>query len=199
MSADDETLAIYNAKAAEYAKLTARAAREPDMIRFMDHLTPGGSVLDLGCGPGGHAATLADAGFSVDAWDASSEMVALAAKEPGVEAKVASFDDLTAHDTYDGIWANFSLLHADPDKFDAHIEQIARALKPSGFFHIGMKTGTGTKRDPLGRRYTYVTQQTLTASLTGAGLVPLAERTGEDLGLDGVMAKWITMLARKSD
>ena len=191
---DAETLAIYDAKATEYAKLTASAAREPDLLRFINLMPTGGHVLDLGCGPGGHAATMADAGLQIDAWDASSEMVALAGQTPGVTARQASFDDLDAQAHYHGIWANFSLLHADPDRFDTHLLQ---ALTPGGYFHIGMKTGTGTHRDPLGRRYTYVTAASLTASLAAVGLGPVAQNTGEDLGLDGVMAEWITVLSRK--
>lgn len=196
---DKETRAVYDAKAQDYAELTASAARAPDLLRFMDLLPKGGIVLDLGCGPGAHAATLADAGFETHAWDASEQMVALAAKAPNVHAKQATFDDLNAQTAYDGIWANFSLLHADPDKFDMHLVQISTALTSGGYFHIGMKTGTGTKRDPLGRRYTYVTKDDLTTRLKTSGFAPIEDRTGSDVGLDGVTADWVTILARKNN
>ncbi len=194
---DAETLAVYNAKAGDYAELTVSDALDPTLARFIDALPEGGTILDLGCGPGLHAARMADAGFRVDAWDASEEMIKLARQHPQVAARQATFDDLAGAGPYDGIWANFSLLHADPDKLDGYLSNIAAAISPGGLFHIGMKTGTGMKRDPLGRRYTYVEQDDLRARFMALGLVPEYEDTGCDKGLDGVMADWVTILARK--
>ena len=58
-----------------------------------------------------------------------------------------------------------------------------------------MKTGTGSKRDDLGRLYTYYTEAELSGLLRDAGFTPGAFRHGEDLGLDNVMAPWITVTA----
>jgi len=196
--ADEETLNVYDARAGDYAKLVTHD-NQPDrnLQTFLDALPPTASLLDLGCGPGNSAKLMADAGHSVTATDASIEMVKLADQHDGVTAKHATFDDISGTALYDGIWANFSLLHATRDAIPRHLQTLSAALKPGGIFHIGMKTGTGSKRDGIGRLYTYVTKDELETLFAAVGLTPLSHRTGEEVGLDGVMAPWITMLARK--
>ncbi|MEL7254476.1 MAG: class I SAM-dependent methyltransferase [Pseudomonadota bacterium] len=195
MSADDETLRVYDAKAADYAKLVADAPTT-QLMEFMVALPKGGDVLDLGCGPGNSAAMMAREGFRVVATDASPEMVALAAAHPGVTARQASFDDITGEDIHDGIWANFSLLHADRADMPRHLAALRRALRPGGAFHIGMKTGTGAERDGIGRFYTYYTADELTGLLRAAGFEPFKSHTGVEEGLAGTMDPWVTLLCR---
>lgn len=193
---DDETLKVYAAKAQDYADLvSAGDAENPLLTAFIAALPPGGSALDLGCGPGNSAAQMADAGLKVTAFDPVPEMVALAAAHPRVDARVAGFDDVTGVALYDGIWANFSLLHAARSDMPRHLEALAAALKPGGRFHIGMKTGTGEKRDPIGRLYTYYTDAELTGLLADVGLTVTDRTTGREKGLDGVEADWICLAA----
>ena len=193
---DDETLKVYAAKAQDYADLvSAGDAENPLLTAFIAALPPGGSARDLGCGPGNSAARMADAGLKVTAFDPVPEMVALAAAHPHVDARVAGFDDVTGVALYDGIWANFSLLHAARSDMPRHLEALATALKPGGRFHIGMKTGTGEKRDPIGRLYTYYTDAELTGLLADVGLTVTDRTTGREKGLDGVEADWICLAA----
>lgn len=194
---DDATLAVYAARAADYARLTRKAGEDPLLRAFIAGLPKGGAVLDLGCGPGHAAAAMAGAGLHVTAIDAVPEMVALAAQHPGVTARQASFDEITDHAVYDGIWANFSLLHAPPQDLPRHLHALARALKPGGHLHVAMKTGTGARRDDLGRHYTYVTQDGLAVLLRDAGLAPVTTTTGTDKGLDGKQAPWVAINAGK--
>ena len=51
MSVDRETLNVYDAKADEYATLVS-SSENTQLTAFMEQLAPGGTVLDLGCGPG---------------------------------------------------------------------------------------------------------------------------------------------------
>ena len=197
MSTDRETLAVYDAQAADYAALTASEARDKQLDAFIADMPEGGHVLDLGCGPGQSSALMASYGLRVTATDASAEMVALAAARDGVTAIQATFDDISGDALYDGVWANFSLLHAPREAMPRHLAAIARALKPGGRFHIGVKTGTGAARDALGRLYTYYTEPELTALLEQAGLTPFAANRGESKGLDGVMAGWLTLAAHR--
>ncbi len=192
---DRETLEVYNRKAAEYAALTDAPGRvDPSLQAFMARLPEAAVVLDLGCGPGTASAIMAQAGFAVEAVDASEEMVALAARHDGVTARVAGFDGVDDTARFDGIWANFSLLHAARDQMPRHLSRLHRAMKPGGVFHIGMKLGTGARRDGIGRYYTYYSDAELTGLLQTAGFT-MDERTfGRDKGLDGTMADWICML-----
>ncbi len=193
---DDGTLGVYADKAQEYADLVGNTlSKDPLLADFIAALPPGGSVLDLGCGPGNAAHVMADAGLVVTATDAVPEMVALAKTHPGVSAHVASFDDITGEDLYDGIWANFCLLHAARADMPRHLAALKTALKPKGIFHIGLKTGTGEKRDRIGRFYTYYTDAELSGLLQDAGFHITHRTTGCDTGLDGALADWIVIRA----
>ena len=199
MTVDPKTLAVYNAKAADYAAVfDSGDAPRPHLTRFMGALPPAGRVLDLGCGPGGASFLMMQAGFDVDAVDASAEMVKFAAQK-GVNAQVATFDDIDAVAAYDGVWANFSLLHAPREKLPLHLAAITQALRVGGVFHIGMKTGEGTKRDHLDRKYTFVTEAELRGLLIDAGFEIVAQNVGHEVGLAGTDDWWIVLMAVKSN
>ncbi|MGR3502222.1 class I SAM-dependent DNA methyltransferase [Pseudaestuariivita sp.] len=193
---DAETIAVYDARAAEYADRFMSDKPGAQLLAFIALLPPGGRVLDLGCGPGTSAVHMARAGFTVDATDASAKMVRMASAQQGVTAWQAGFSDLDADALYDGVWANFALLHAPRVDMDTHLAAIRRALKPGGVLHIGMKTGDGTARDAIGRQYTYYTAEDLTARLGRAGFSILDQATGHEVGLSGSDDPWVILRAR---
>ncbi|MEM1040947.1 MAG: class I SAM-dependent methyltransferase [Pseudomonadota bacterium] len=195
MTADRETLRVYDTKAAEYARLVADT-QNAQLAVFMEALPPGGHVLDLGCGPGNSAAAMAKAGFTVEATDASKEMIALASRHPGVTARLARFDEISGTDIYDGIWANFSLLHAERTEMPGHLAALRKALRPGGVFHLGMKTGDGAQRDGIGRFYTFYSVEALYDLLRSAGFSPVHQETGVEKGLAGTMDPWVVILSR---
>ncbi|CAN0580948.1 unnamed protein product, partial [Ectocarpus sp. 12 AP-2014] len=167
---DRDTIDVYDARAAEYADMTDyHNGDDPRLMHFITACPAGGTVLDLGCGPGASALVMAKAGLVVEATDASAEMVALAEQHAGVTARQGTFDDLTEEAAYDGIWANFSLLHAPRADFPRYLAAIHRALKPRGAFMIGMKLGNGEARDGIGRFYTYYSEEELDTQLTSTG------------------------------
>jgi SAM-dependent methyltransferase len=194
---DPKTLSVYATKAAEYAALNNdEALADPMLQRFIKAVRPGGRVLDLGCGPGAAAGAMAAAGLEAYAWDPVPEMVEMAGGFAGVTARQAGFDDLTQTDVYDGIWANFSMLHTPRAAWPSQLDAVAAALRPGGVFHIGTKLGAGEKRDPIGRLYTYVSEDALLAMLKAAGLAPDFSNRGRSTGMDGAMADWIAVQAR---
>ena len=193
---DKETLRVYDAKAAEYAQLIKRENNDdPHLDRFINKLPTGGRVLDLGCGPGISAACMANAGLQVDAIDGSAEMIAMATQHQGVTAWQATFDEITGTNIYDGIWANFCLLHASKEAVPQHLAALVTALKPGGAFHIAMKLGSGSQRDTIGRLYSYYSEPELTNLLVAAGLTVAETAHGRTVGLDGTEADWIVMAA----
>ena len=192
---DRETIDVYNARAGDYAKLETSDTPSATLAAFIAALPEGAHVLDLGCGPGTSAVHMARAGCRVDAIDASEAMIALAAQIPNVTAWQATFDEIAGQDIYDGVWANFSLLHAPRAEFPRHLAAIHRALKPGGLFHIALKEGTGEHRDSLGRHYAYYTEEELTAFLETAGFSVGPYRRGRDKGLSGTLENWISVTA----
>ena len=193
---DDKTLAVYDEKAGDYARLIEKDEAPSGSLRtFLARLPAGGRVLDLGCGPGTWARHMLQAGFEVDAIDGSQGMVDEASRIPGLNVRRAMFDDIEAASLYDGIWANFSLLHIPRTELPGVLDRLTRALRPGGMLHIGLKEGQGEARDSLDRFYTYYTVEEITALLASRGFSISDLRTGADKGLDGAVAAWFTLTA----
>ena len=193
---DRATIAVYERSVREYAALTGQAGSEP-VEAFASAVTAGGTVLDWGCGPGHDAARLTALGFEVDAVDASAAMIAHAIDRHGLSARRETFDELDAVDAYDGVWANFSLLHAPRAAMPRHLRAAWLASRAGGACYVSIKCGVGERRDALGRRYSYYTEPELRALMREAGFAVIERFGGESRGLDGVRARWIGLLCTK--
>ncbi len=193
---DEQTIAAYDRQISDYVRLTETQAADPILTAFMDRLSDKACVLDLGCGPGLDSAELEKRGFLVDAVDASKAMVEMAREKFGVAARHATFDDIEGDSAYDAVWANFSLLHAPKTEFPLHLSRIQQALKADGLFHLGMKLGTGERRDKLGRHYAYYGETELLDCLGAAGFRTIEIEKGEAEGLAGDVEPYITILSQ---
>lgn len=193
---DAKTIDVYDQKAEEYRRiLGADPVANAAVTGFVSALPEGARVLDLGCGPGTWAQVMLDAGLVVDAMDASASMVAEAARIEGLTVWQGSFDSLEGTDLYDGIWANFSLLHAPKSEMPGHLARLRGLLRPQGVMHIGLKEGSGEARDSLGRFYAYYTPEEMAGLLADQGMTVSNLRRGADKGLDGTVAPWFTLTA----
>lgn len=195
--ADRKTIAIYDAKAADYARLVTMDTPDASLQAFIGLIPAGGRVLDLGCGPAAASAHMRAAGLDPDPVDASQGMVDLANQTHDIGARLAKFDDIDAEGAYAGVWANFSLLHAPRDALPRYLAALHRALEPGGIIHVGMKTGEGAGRDGIDRFYTYVTVAELQGLLTGAGFTVTFTKEGRDKGMAGTMDPFVIMRGRK--
>lgn len=195
--ADQKTISVYDEQTEKYLSIVKGDEPDEALKLFLEHMQPGASVLDLGCGPAQHSSIMIKWGFNVVAVDASEEMVKLANKTYGIDARVATFADIPSLGKFDGIWANFSLLHATRDDFKRHLFELHDILNEDGLLHIGTKLGEGEYRDKIGRFYTYCTESELSGLLEGAGFASIGQTTGEEPGLSGEISPWITVLSRK--
>jgi len=193
--ADQKTIETYNATADNYAKLISRNTPDRDLRRFIDAIPKGGLVLDWGCGPGNSAAMMQTAGLVAEAIDASEKMVELAKSNHGLNIKQATFDDMNEKARYDGLWANFSLLHAPKSSMADHLQAAHTALKKGGYFHLGMKLGTGEKRDKLARMYSYYEEDELKGLIEDAGFTIATSRTDAMEGMAGNVEPFIIITA----
>lgn len=195
---DNETIAMYDQHSQEYAEKFTKPLTPHEMAdveTFLGLIPDQGLILDLGCGPGQWAARFRDTGYQVEATDASAAMAETAKYLHDLTVRVEPFGALDAVSVYDGIWANFSLLHETQSDFPMRLQQIHRALKPQGVFHIGMKLGQGTGRDKLGRYYAYYEQGELTDMIEHAGLTIIRATSGTGSGFAGVSEPYITVTA----
>ena len=199
VAADAETIRAYDRSVEKYRQMVTKMPEKKALSRFIDLLPKSALILDLGCGLGDSAAAMQQAGLQVDCMDASPEMVRAAKELFGIEAHQASFADLDAKNHYDGIWANFSLLHASKAAFAGHLGAIATALKAEGMFFLALKLGEGEERDSLGRFYAYYSQEELERLLQATGFSITERLHGSNIGLAGVAEPWIGIFCRKSD
>lgn len=198
MTSDPTTIAVYDEAATRYLDGNSADWEYHALADFIARLPTSAHVLDLGCGPGHHAARMIAAGLSVDAIDASSGMVALAREKFDIPARQAQFSEIDAPASYDGVWANFSLLHAPRDEMPAHLARIHTALRPGGVFHIGFKVGSGEGRDSLNRFYTWWEVPEMRLALETAGfIVDDTVKRGRGVGLDSSPFGWALMTAVK--
>jgi len=163
---------------------------------FLSMVPETARLLDIGCGTGRHAAAMARAGHDVLAIDGSAEMIAHAARQPGVDARQATFEQIGSLGAFGGVWASFSLLHAAKSNLPRHLTAIARILDPGGAFGIAMKKGTGEAIDRLGRFYAYYSEEELCNLLETAGLTPVHTIHGRGTGMAGHPEGWIVVLSR---
>lgn len=166
---DTETIKYYDKSAESYLDKVCNTYPDSDLLSFINSIKSGGTVLDLGCGPGNSSAMMQRAGLNVQASDCSQKMVDIAKNKFNVDAIKAEFKELSEIDLYDGVWANFSLLHAPRSEMLSNLKKINRSLKKKGYLHIGLKIGNGEKRDTLGRQYTYYQPKELKSLLISAG------------------------------
>ena len=196
MTSDIKTLQVYETQSSKYLENVTKEHPSKTLKYFAVNLPKKSNVLDYGCGPGLSAEYLANLGHSVIAFDASPKMLELVPKHERIKSYQATFDTFSENGIFDGIWASFSLLHAKRRDFPRLLTSIKRALKPDGLFSIGLKLGTGEKRDKLGRRYTFVSQKELDQLLRSSGFNVFDHILGKDVGLDGMMSEWVFAYAK---
>ncbi len=166
------TLAVYDAHADVFED---KFGRHFDM--FKDELTqpffsrlPGKRLLDLGAGPGHHAAFFKENGLEVLCVDASQAMVH-ACQAKGLDARQGLIENIAqdfASERFDGVWAYASLLHLPKVFVPQAIADIVSLLAPGGVLGITLKEGEGEgfehgdKNKYDGERYfSYFTEQEL--------------------------------------
>ena len=132
---------------------TEAASRRPEtidrVVRWLIEtlgLTPGASLLDLGCGPGLYTSRFACAGFHVTGVDYSRRSIAYAsqyAKENGLEIiyRYENYLELKDENQYDAaflIYGDFCPLN--PEGRARLLSNVQRALRPNGKFVLDVTT-----------------------------------------------------------
>ena len=203
---DHETLDFYATSAEPYL------ASRPDSVsrhlpEFLAQLSPGASILELGCGGGRDAAAMMAAGFEVDPTDGVAEIAQLAAERLGSDARVMRFDQLDACETYDAVWANASLHHVPRHQLPAILQLIFTALKPGGLHFANYKAAGSDKakdtrtpgRDSHARYYNYMSQTEMSDLYKTAAdwqILSALDYMGGG-GFESQVSPWVAITVRK--
>jgi SAM-dependent methyltransferase len=140
----DDIIDLYDRHACAWVSARLQEGRLYErgwLNRFCELVSPGDSVLDLGCGAGQPiAAHLIERGFAVTGVDSSKTMIAMfQARLPGHEALIADMRTLSLGRVFHGILAWDSFFHLGPDDqrrmfsvFRAHVSPRAALMFTSG-------------------------------------------------------------------
>ena len=112
-----------------------------DIDTFIKNLPPNARVLDVGCGSGVKAKYLISHGLKVTGIDISENLLEIAKREaPEGEYKLLSMINLdTMPETFDGVFAQASLLHVSKGEAAEMVKKMARRLVPGGLLYIAVK------------------------------------------------------------
>lgn len=147
----NSTIKYYDDNAKLYLENTINADVSELYEPFLERLAPGAKILDAGCGSGRDSLFFMNQGFSVTAFDASTEMVKAASNLIGQEVLQMTFENLTLPEQYDGIWACSSLLHVNRKDLLSVLKNLSNALKQAGVFYMSFKYGS--EEYQAGKRY----------------------------------------------
>ena len=149
-----DTRASYDTVADSYAGLTRHLLDETpeerailalfaDMVRAQG----GGTVADVGCGPGRTTAELRRLGVDAFGIDLSPGMIEVARRDhPGARFEVGSMTDLALTDaSMTGLVAWYSLIHIPDEEIGSVLAQFHRVLQPGGPLLIGFHVGDGSR------------------------------------------------------
>jgi SAM-dependent methyltransferase len=198
-SQDAQTSQFYSSTAETYVA-SGPGGTSKFLQTFMDMLSPGSRVLELGCGSGRDAQAMIAAGFDVDPTDGTPEIAMQAETLLGRKVRVMRFDELADIAAYDAVWANASLLHVPRSSLPDVLGKVYAALNPGGLHFASYKAGGIEGRDSHGRYFNYLsTQDAVDLYGQSAQWRILSVDEYEGGGYQGSRGPWISMLARRPE
>lgn len=194
-----QTILYYDTHAQDFVAQTGAIDLSTLYPPFFDLLTPGGLVLDAGCGSGRDTQAFLQLGCRVIAMDASAEMVRAAQQRTGLPVRQQTFAEIDEVEVFDGIWANASLLHISLEGLPAILTRLARALKPGGVLYASFKHGTfgGTRQ---GRHFQDLNEPMLGGLLSQVpALRPVQVWVTHDRRPGRDQERWLNMMAVRGE
>ena len=131
-SSDSVPYYEYHARRLADADLATRTPGE--LLPFLQELTPGDRILDLGCGSGFDLNFIRKAGMDAVGLEGADARLAIASDlNPGATILKKNFLFYTpAEGEWDGVWANRSLHHFSPEATQRVVASLFRGLKRNG-------------------------------------------------------------------
>jgi ubiquinone/menaquinone biosynthesis C-methylase UbiE len=127
---------------AEYRNELTRKPLDRALLTCFVELAAGGTIADLGCGPGHVTQLLARSHSDVIGIDLSPSMIAVARERaPGIPFAAASMLHLpVAESVWSGVVAFYSIIHFTADQRATAFREFARTIRKGGWllvaFHV---------------------------------------------------------------
>lgn len=191
------TLNYYNNNAVDFYQNTVSVEFSDTQSKFLSKLDKNAHILDFGCGSGRDTKAFLNQGYHVEATDGSAELCKLATQYTGIPVRHMLFQELSAVDQYDGIWACSSILHLPPNELSDVMCKMATALKPNGIIYTSFKYGTFSG-ERNGRYFTDMAESTFTAFIRNiADLVTEEQWISSDVRPGRGEEQWLNIILRK--
>jgi SAM-dependent methyltransferase len=193
---NDPTIRFYADNAEAYVDywLTPSARRLGD---FLAMLPANAEILELGCGNGRDSAFMIERGYRVTPTDGVAAMAEEAERRLGITVALLRFEDITAVEAFDGIWAHACLLHVPRAELPSILVRIHRALRPGGVFYASYKSGGEEGSDRLGRYYNHPPRDWLETQYRSLPWSSLTVQEGKGGGYDDQPTEWLHVTAKK--
>ena len=192
----NDTINYYNLNAESFIAGTVNADMSYARNLFLKYVKPGGRILDAGCGSGRDSLAFMDAGYEVDAFDASAEICRLASERLGFPVACRRFEDLEGEEEYDGIWCCASLLHVRKTDMADVMRRLKKLLKTEGAIYVSFKKGD-SERVKDGRFFNDMTLETCEKLLRESGFEVLELYESGDVREGREDEKWINAVGKK--
>jgi SAM-dependent methyltransferase len=143
---------FYNEHFKDYFDKTYHIDPSSFLTPVVQRLSPGDTILDVGCGSGRDLLWLKNRGFSAIGFEGSPGLADLARTHSGCSVIEGDFEQYDFSGlSVDAIILSGALVHVSHGNLPRVLENIFRALKPGGLAFVSLKEGTGMKTDSAGR------------------------------------------------
>ena len=134
----------------------------------------------------------------MDAIDGSEEICRLASAYTKIPVCHMLFQELSAENMYDGIWACSSILHLSYDELRNVLIRMSHALKEKGIAYTSFKYGT-FEGERNGRYFIDMTEEKLDRLLRETSVFHMEEQwVSKDVRPGRENEKWLNIILRKN-
>jgi SAM-dependent methyltransferase len=196
---DARTVSYYSTNAKDVAD-RYESVQSPLAGYFSTVFSPGGKILDIGCGSGRDMAKLTRQGYSAYGIDATPEFVQLAQElHPELMGRVtqAVLPDFEVpfEGNFDGVLCSAVLMHIDASELPGAALSIKRCLKVNGHLLLSVPSHRSdvseTERDSTGRLFKSHNAADLSLIFEGLGFTLIDQWKNQD-AMDRIGVEWIT-------